>query len=791
MPNNNNRSDWDGEFQSRDRRSKKSDSGRKSNSSASGQNNTKERSRDRQHQGPRTALGGTPRPNNRNNQSGQNQNPNTSTHTSHQDQRAGERDSWNTDDRKQRDQRNRASQQQHRAGERDSWNDYGRRQRDAQFRDGFEAQRAGEWESWNANPVGRLVFGLPIDDVMPSVVETINMVVQFIAPTAADQWTEDGVSPDVQLQRLLNLNSGDDVAIVMPSPVSEGATPLTLEMMGEAVNPSSQTGPEALATDYRDWIIDRADYFGILDDEEREMLSHMTAQEALVWAQEQHVLAGQNSSEIVTGEDGFSSFYQGILEPVLQSYSVTSSDMSLDVMQWAANHIADQIDTDNPIEVEAAVNQILDDHLQNLLAQNQALAAQMSENNSTESLEQFNPVHRDLNGDGSISLAEMTVFQASPEAATASLVNQMRSFDGLDMGLQFTMIQEQQRILAEQMNSLGLLFHEVEEPFNPTQSALENMGLDVTSAALFGSHTPQLTAAGRDLSENMSYFETLGIAIDPARDYEPDYTLQLLIASILLEPVDWVVTGGEIIGDIASGNWGGALINSALLILPGVSGQMDNVIRAADDVVPNSAISHVDDLPSGSSAHPIPLSTPPPLVPSRLPGNPWDGLDPLIRQGRVGVYVYPVDPLTGYPNIGFPVFELDYIDIEGGRIIEFKSANGLRIDFVRSDGLPLYPTVDSFNQRVNTWIDENITLPTQTRLQIIEEGAPHHTDIDKHQTTNVPLFDEFKDFRIYDIWVAQDNLDPSVVAAIKTAVEDLSRQFPDWEIRLEFGRPGI
>jgi hypothetical protein len=113
------------------------------------------------------------------------------------------------------------------------------------------------------------------------------------------------------------------------------------------------------------------------------------------------------------------------------------------------------------------------------------------------------------------------------------------------------------------MNNLGLLFHEMEGPFNPMQSALENMGLDVTSAAFFGSHTPQLTAAGRDLSENMSYFETLGIAIDPARDYEPDYTLQLLIASILLEPVDWVVTGGEIIGDIASGNWGGALINSA------------------------------------------------------------------------------------------------------------------------------------------------------------------------------------------------------------------------------------
>jgi hypothetical protein len=43
---------------------------------------------------------------------------------------------------------------------------------------------------------------------------------------------------------------------------------------------------------------------------------------------------------------------------------------------------------------------------------------------------------------------------------------------------------------------------------------------------------------------------------------------------------------------------------------------MDNIIHAADDVVPNSAISHLDEVPSSSSdnvgSHPIPLATPPP-----------------------------------------------------------------------------------------------------------------------------------------------------------------------------------
>mgnify|MGYP001329932182 CR=1 FL=1 len=67
----------------------------------------------------------------------------------------------------------------------------------------------------------------------------------------------------------------------------------------------------------------------------------------------------------------------------------------------------------------------------------------------------------------------------------------------------------------------------------------------------------------------------------------PDYSLLLLVASIVCEPADWIITGVEIVQDIRNEDWGNALLNFGLLVTPFVSGSLDDltdVVRGADDV---------------------------------------------------------------------------------------------------------------------------------------------------------------------------------------------------------------
>lgn len=81
----------------------------------------------------------------------------------------------------------------------------------------------------------------------------------------------------------------------------------------------------------------------------------------------------------------------------------------------------------------------------------------------------------------------------------------------------------------------------------------------------------------------------------------PDLNLLAIVASIFLEPVDWVMTGIEVIQDLQQGDYGGAAVNVTLALLPFAGGWMDDapfIFRAADEggggggrLVPN-------DLPS-------------------------------------------------------------------------------------------------------------------------------------------------------------------------------------------------
>lgn len=93
--------------------------------------------------------------------------------------------------------------------------------------------------------------------------------------------------------------------------------------------------------------------------------------------------------------------------------------------------------------------------------------------------------------------------------------------------------------------------------------------------------------------------------------YEPaDYNGLLFVASVLFEPVDWIVTGVEVVNDLSKGNWGSAALNTGLAIMPFVGGWMDDglgaILRQADDgswsgLIPFNGVPAQDWLPQNPS----------------------------------------------------------------------------------------------------------------------------------------------------------------------------------------------
>ncbi len=87
----------------------------------------------------------------------------------------------------------------------------------------------------------------------------------------------------------------------------------------------------------------------------------------------------------------------------------------------------------------------------------------------------------------------------------------------------------------------------------------------------------------------------------------PAADLFLFVASIFIEPVDWLVTGIEMADAARRGDWGLFLVNGVLAALPFVSGKADNlagsVFGAGDEFVqagvrhiPQNQISSISEL---------------------------------------------------------------------------------------------------------------------------------------------------------------------------------------------------
>ena len=63
-----------------------------------------------------------------------------------------------------------------------------------------------------------------------------------------------------------------------------------------------------------------------------------------------------------------------------------------------------------------------------------------------------------------------------------------------------------------------------------------------------------------------------------------DYSLFVSLLRIFFEPADWALTTPEVIEAASRGDWGAALLDTGLLLLPGVSGSTDNLLRMTDEL---------------------------------------------------------------------------------------------------------------------------------------------------------------------------------------------------------------
>ena len=118
-------------------------------------------------------------------------------------------------------------------------------------------------------------------------------------------------------------------------------------------------------------------------------------------------------------------------------------------------------------------------------------------------------------------------------------------------------------------------------------SLARNTQLDMLIANFTSEQMNEMSMLVENISASRARLERTGdllLAYDMQYE-EPtaDHSLLLLLGTIVFEPLDWIVTGVEIVQDIKEGDYASAGINTGLLLFPFVSGSLDNIIRYAPD----------------------------------------------------------------------------------------------------------------------------------------------------------------------------------------------------------------
>jgi hypothetical protein len=118
-------------------------------------------------------------------------------------------------------------------------------------------------------------------------------------------------------------------------------------------------------------------------------------------------------------------------------------------------------------------------------------------------------------------------------------------------------------------------------------------------------------------------------------DTRPDEQLLLMVASMVAEPIDWVLTLGEVTQNLRDGDVGSAMLNTALAVTPMLAGWMDDVALAGRNV-------DSFELPSnygGSLAQrelgwtPLPVNRPQRII--RSADQVWNQFESLVKAGQL------------------------------------------------------------------------------------------------------------------------------------------------------------
>ncbi|MDX2138015.1 MAG: hypothetical protein SF123_07960 [Chloroflexota bacterium] len=150
----------------------------------------------------------------------------------------------------------------------------------------------------------------------------------------------------------------------------------------------------------------------------------------------------------------------------------------------------------------------------------------------------------------------------------------------------------------------------------------------------------------RHMLAQLNVNSTLALAFQGQYDPgpPPEQALIQIVASIILEPVDWVLTGIDIYHAAARGDWGSVVLNTALALAPGIPGTLDNIVlnaRRLQGVNPG--------IPSGTTTS----TTSGERIVSDYSGNPrsWRDLRPFEHENLRS----PEELLSLFQNSGYPL----------------------------------------------------------------------------------------------------------------------------------------
>jgi hypothetical protein len=459
------------------------------------------------------------------------------------------------------------SQAQHRAGERDSWSAYDRvmRKRNQVLNRGNRFNRPGESDSWNnrEKPLSDSVHPSPfailetlgIDDDLQRIGNSFETAAKTFLSFVIPDYDEDE-PPLTQIQSLFQRVQGELAELEIPRPVNLDLSDAGVEWIRENYGFYPVVSESALAELTIDQIQNEATSFGIdLGDVEglttqevaSRYLEELTQEHSEIQQANNNYWAQAFTPWEIPGEQTETALLYEMLatEEFLRTFGV-NNEITLDMLQWAEDFIPN-MDFSDPALVDEQIRSFLIDEISI-----------------------YNPIPPEVDTENFNIQQLADAYSWTTLTALDSAIDELNTIPNMPLYWDYIEARDTPTIPWDEQ---GLRTFRAE-----WKITLAEGELDPERVMLAEQYRYHIDKIERDMQMALGLQQTFQGTYETAL---PDLTLLRMTLS-LWEPLDYVLTTQEIAGDIQRQDWGSAAANAFLLIVPGLSGWMDNAARVGN-----------------------------------------------------------------------------------------------------------------------------------------------------------------------------------------------------------------